>query len=119
MEKHINVVAALNIGLSLLRVIIAAVVFVILHFVGDFVDEHEVEVILSIVANVMIVVVLAMCIPGIIAGIGLFKKKEWARVLTLIVSVLNLVDIPLGTAVGAYSIWAMVQTDSVELFKNS
>jgi len=117
MEKHINVVAALNIGLSLLRIIVVGVVFVILHFVGDFVDEHEAEVVLSIVANIMIFVVLVLSLPGIIAGIALFKRKEWGRILTLIVSVLNLVDIPLGTAVGAYSIWAMVQTETVELFK--
>jgi hypothetical protein len=117
MEKHINVIAALNIGLSLLRIIVVGVVFAILHFVGDFVDEKEAELILSIVANIMIVVVLVLSLPGLIAGIALFKRKEWGRILTLIVSVLNLVDIPLGTAVGAYSIWALVQTETVEIFK--
>lgn len=118
MEKHINVVAALNIGLSLLRIVVVGVIFVIMHFVGDFVDEPEAELVLSVVANIMIIVVLVLSLPGIIAGIALFKRKEWGRILTLIVSVLNLVDIPLGTAVGAYSIWAMVQTETVELFKN-
>ncbi|HRX12744.1 MAG TPA: hypothetical protein P5210_13880, partial [Draconibacterium sp.] len=58
-----------------------------------------------------------LSIPGIIAGIGLLKRKEWARILTLILSVLSLVNFPIGTAIGAYSIWAMVQPEVIELFK--
>jgi phage shock protein PspC (stress-responsive transcriptional regulator) len=60
---------------------------------------------------------VVLSIPGIIAGIGLFKRKEWARILTLIISVLDLVNFPFGTAVGVYSIWALVQPEVVEEFK--
>lgn len=119
MEKHVNVVAALQIGFSILGVIIAAIIFAILQYVGDFVDDQEAEVVLSIVANVFIVIFIMLSLPGIIAGIGLFKKKEWARILTLIISVLDLINFPIGTAVGVYSIWALSQTETVELFKNA
>ncbi|HPF51425.1 MAG TPA: hypothetical protein PK335_07605 [Draconibacterium sp.] len=119
MEKHVNVIAALQIGLSILRLIIVAIVFVILHFVGDFADDPDAEFVLSIIANIVMVVSLVLSLPGILAGIGLFKRKEWARILTLIISVLELVNIPLGTAVGVYSIWALSQNETVELFKAS
>ncbi|MEN8116232.1 MAG: hypothetical protein ABFS16_04605 [Bacteroidota bacterium] len=119
MEKHVNVVAALQIGFSILGLFIAGLIFTLFQLIGDFVDDHEAELVLSIIANVMMVVVTVISIPGIIAGIGLFKRKEWARILTLILSVLDLVNFPLGTAVGVYSIWALVQTETVELFKNS
>lgn len=119
MEKHINVVAALQIGFSILGLIIGIVIFVLFHFIGDFVDDHDANIVLSIVANVVMIMVTVLSIPGIIAGLGLFKRKEWARILTLIISVLNLLSFPIGTAVGVYSIWALVQTENVELFKNS
>lgn len=119
MEKHVNVVAALQIGFSILGIIIAAFIFAILQYIGDFVDDQEAEVVLTIVANVIIVIFVLLALPGIIAGIGLFKKKEWARILTLILSVLDLVNFPIGTAVGVYSIWALSQTETVELFKNA
>ena len=90
MEKHINVVAALQIGYSILGIIIGILVFTILHFVGDIVDDHEAEFILSLVAKIITIFVVVISLPGIIAGIGLFKRKEWARILTLIISVLNL-----------------------------
>lgn len=117
MERHVNIVAALQIGFSIFGLIIAGVVFTVMHLVGDFVDDHEAETVLSIVANVILVFIAVLSIPGIIAGIGLFKRKEWARILTLIISVLDLFNIPLGTAIGVYSIWTLVQPETVELFK--
>jgi hypothetical protein len=117
MEKHINVVAALQIGFSILGIIIGGVLFALFFFLGDLVEDAQAEVVFSIIAKVIMVVILILSIPGIIAGIGLLKRKEWARILTLILSVLDLVNFPLGTAVGAYSIWALVQPEVVEQFK--
>ena len=117
MEKHINVVAALHIGFSILGVFIGGLIFVLLHFVGDITNDTDAETVLSIIANVLIVFLFVVSLPGIVAGIGLFKRKEWARILTLILSVIDLVNFPLGTAVGAYSIWALVQPEVVEHFK--
>jgi O-antigen/teichoic acid export membrane protein len=119
MERHINVVAALQIGLAIFGLFIAGLIFTFFHLLGDFVDDNEAQLVLGIVANVIMVVSVIFSLPGILAGYGLFKRKEWARVLTLILSVINLMSFPLGTAVGIYSIWALVQTDVVEEFKNS
>ncbi len=117
MEKHINIVAALHIGFSILGLIIGGVIFTILFFIGDFVGEAEAEVVIKIIAEIVMAVIIILSIPGIIAGIGLLKRKEWARILTLIISVLGLINFPIGTAVGAYSIWALVQPEVIEQFK--
>ncbi len=117
MERHINVVAALQIGYSILGLLIGTVVFILFYFIGDFVDEQEAKIVLPIIANVIITIVVILSIPGIIAGIGLFKRKEWARILTLVISVIHLLSFPLGTAVGVYSIWALVQPENVEAFR--
>ena len=117
MEKHINIVASLRIGFSILGILIGVLFFTVLYFIGDLVDDEEAELVLTIIANVLIVMIIILSVPGIIAGIGLFKRKEWARILTLILSVLDLVNIPIGTAIGVYSIWALVQQETVELFK--
>ena len=118
MEKHINIVAALQIGFSILGLFIGILIFSVLHFALDFVDDRDAEMILPIVANALMILFLVLSVPGIIAGIGLFKRKEWARILTLILSVLDLFNVPLGTAVGVYSIWALVQPEVVEEFKS-
>ena len=117
MERHINVVAALQIGYSILGLIIASALFAFFHLIGDIADDKDAELVLGIIANVLMVATTILSIPGIIAGIGLFKRKEWARILTLIVSVLNLLSFPIGTGLGIYSIWALVQPENVEAFK--
>ena len=119
MERHINVVAALHIALSVLGLIIGIIVFAVLNVTGGFVQEAEAQKILAIIANVLVILITTLSIPGLVAGIGLLKRKEWARILTLIISVLDLFNFPLGTAVGVYSIWALVQPEVVEEFKIS
>ncbi|MDD2381275.1 MAG: hypothetical protein WCY58_11010 [Mariniphaga sp.] len=117
MEKHINVVAALHIGMSILGILLGFFLCVMLIFVGDFSNDQQAQFVLSILAKVLIVFILLVSIPGIIAGIGLFRRKEWARVLTLVISVIDLIHFPVGTAVGVYSVWALVQPEIVAQFK--
>ena len=119
MEKHINVVAALHIGFSIFGIIIAVIIYSVLNLAGDFVNDDEANFILSIVANAVATFFIIMSVPGIIGGIGLFKRKEWARILVLILSVLDLFNFPVGTAVGVYSIWALVQPEIVAEFKKT
>jgi O-antigen/teichoic acid export membrane protein len=119
MERHVNTIATLQIVFSSIGLAIAILFFTFFNLIGSFVDDHEAEFVLKIIANVIMVLVTVISIPGILAGIGLFKRKEWARILTLIISVLNLFSFPFGTALGVYSIWALVQPETVELFKTS
>ena len=116
MEKHINIVAALQIGFSILGLIIGGILFTLFVLLGNFIDEPDAQMVFGIIAKVVMVVLIIFSIPGIIAGVGLMKRKEWARILTLILSVLSLVNFPFGTAVGVYSIWALVQPEVVEQF---
>lgn len=57
-------------------------------------------------------IVLAKGALGVIGGIGLLSREPWARVVTLIVGFISLIDIPFGTAVGAYSIWVLLSSGS-------
>ena len=117
MEKHINVVAALQIGLSVFGIVTGIIILIVLSLVGGFVDDKDASFIIQLVGGIVSFFMFLLSVPGIIAGIGLLGKKEWARILTLVLSVMNLMNIPIGTAVGAYSIWALVQEETVALFK--
>jgi hypothetical protein len=116
MEKHINVVAALQIGLSIFCLLIVLLIFTVLNLISGFINEPEGSMILSIIANVIAIVFTIISIPGIIAGLGLYKRKEWARLLTLVLSVIEIFNFPFGTAIGIYSIWALIQPETVAEF---
>lgn len=110
MEKHIKLVGILNIvysSLTLLGGIVLIVIAAVFNRLIDFlirigsIQWHEIpHEILSIVP--MILIVAALCIivvsaVGIIGAIGVLKRKEWGRIVLLVVSFFNLLRIPLGT----------------------
>lgn len=64
-------------------------------------------VILQILAYAAIGITLVTTLPGLIGGIGVLKKRPWARILLLIVSVFDLFAFPIGTAIGIYTLWAL------------
>jgi hypothetical protein len=43
-----------------------------------------------------------------IAGIALLKGSQTGRVFTIVFSVLGLLNFPIGTVVGVYSLWALL-----------
>jgi hypothetical protein len=58
-------------------------------------------------------------VPDIIAGIGLLKRKSWARILALIIACIDLIMIPIGTIIGAYCIWVLVHDGTMKLFEGA
>jgi len=118
MQKHITAVAALHIGFGILGIVVGLVLFALLSGVGMFIQDYEAQFILWIVGVSLGAFLIIVSIPGVIAGIGLLKYKNWARILTLIISAIDLLNIPFGTALGIYSIWALVQEDTIQIFND-
>lgn len=116
MEQHVSAVGALTIGLSVFGIIVGLFLFILLAGIGAMVDEEEAGIVLVAVGSFLAIFLCILAIPGIIGGVGLFKRKEWARILVLILSALHLINFPIGTAIGAYSIWVLVQKETILLF---
>ena len=47
----------------------------------------------------------------VIAGIGLLRYREWARVLTLVLAAFMLIGFPFGTAIGIYAFWVLLSSE--------
>lgn len=90
-----------------------------MKLVGGIIDNANGSMIISTIAAIISVFLILISLPGLIAGMGLFKRKEWARILTMILSVIELFSFPFGTAIGIYSLWALNQPESISEFKNT
>ena len=62
--------------------------------------------------TVLGIFVLAKAAAGVFAGWGLLNREPWARVLTLVVGFLALLHPPLGTALGVYTLWVLLPSES-------
>jgi hypothetical protein len=118
MEQHIMLAGALRIGAGALGIMIAIIVFVAVAGGGLISGDREAIAITSMVGSIIAAVLIIFSIPDIIAGIGLLKRRPWARILTLILSCIDLIEIPFGTALGAYSLWVLLNDETAEIFKN-
>jgi hypothetical protein len=59
---------------------------------------------------------LLLSIPSIVCGWGLLKMRRWARLVGIILAVLTVFRFPLGTVVGVYALWVLLQRDTEALF---
>ena len=116
MEKHVTFVGALRIGLGTLGILAAMIVFAAVVGGGLISGDREAIRITAIVGPVVAFFLVLLSVPGIIGGIGLLKWKSWARFLVLILAVLDLFNIPIGTALGIYTIWVLMRDETVQLF---
>ena len=116
MEKHVTVVAAIHIGFGALGILIALAVLVAVVGAGIISGDPEAKAITSFVGPTISFFIVLISVPYIIGGIGLLRRRSWARILVLIVSILDLIDIPIGTIAGVYSIWVLVKDETLQLF---
>jgi hypothetical protein len=117
MEKHVTLVAALQIGFGILGVFIGFIAVVVLVGSGLLSDDPEAMTILAAVAIFSGMFFFILSIPSIIGGVGLLKYRPWARMLVLIISCLDLINIPIGTAIAIYSFWVLLNDETTELFR--
>jgi hypothetical protein len=123
MQDHVKVLAVLHIVLGALGVLIGLGVFAVMGGVVGLVqldgddDADQVVPLLGAVGGFVLILMLALSVPGIIAGIGLLSYQPWARILTIVLSILDLLHIPLGTVLGVYGLWVLFKPESAQLFE--
>ena len=61
--------------------------------------------------------ILAKAAVGFIAGWGLLQHEEWARVLALVIGFLALLSVQIGTALGIYTLWVLLPSQSEQEYK--
>lgn len=116
MEKHITVLGILYIVFGGLGLLAAAIVFTLFAGGSFFIDDESASPILAAVGTAIALFLALTSIPGIVGGMGVLKRQEWARILVLILGFLNLINIPFGTALGIYTIWVLMNNEIIAIF---
>lgn len=119
MRQHVSFVGALHIGFGLLGVAGALAIFFGFQFLFQLVEDEPIaQDVLSFIGNSIGLILLFISTLGVIGGIGLFSYRPWARILVMIVSALNCLNVPVGTAKGIYSLWVLMQPETIDLFED-
>jgi len=117
MQKHVTVVAILQIVFGSLVLVAALAIGFAFGLVENIANDPTATKVLGIIGVPLAVMFIIFGGAMLAGGIGLLSCRKWARILTLIMGALGLLNIPIGTLKGVYIIWVLVQTETVTLFE--
>ena len=115
-NTHVMVLAWINIGFSALVLFMGIMGMFVLAGIGILSQEAEALRVLTFLGTGAAVFFGVMALPGFAAGYGLLKRRAWGRILGMIVGVLNLFNVPVGTAVGVYTLWVLTHEQAADYF---
>ncbi len=123
METHVNVLGSLQIALGTMGMFGALVLILVFggaaSAVGVSASPDDARVALPIigVTGMALVAFLAVSsLPSIIVGIGLIRRRPWARIGGIVISILSLMMMPFGTIVGVYGLLVLFSKQTEPLF---
>ncbi len=122
-RDHIRLVGILWMAYSALHVVAGVGAIVIAHtiFGGSIHIPHgpppEITVWLRPLISIIGWLILAKAAAGFFAGWGLLQREEWARIFALVMGFVALLDVPLGTALGIYTLWVLLPSQSDDEYK--
>jgi hypothetical protein len=123
MTGHVRALAVLQIVYASLGLVLGLVVFMLFGGIATIVglsappsDSIVAVPILTVIGGIASSILIVLSLPRLVAGIGLLKYQNWARILTLVVSAVGLFDVPVGLVLGIYGLWVLTHRDTTPLF---
>jgi len=111
LERHVHILGVLWLVISVLRALPGLALLGIGHlgffrfgfpFSFPFHGGFWAPVLGSVGA-----ILTVTAVAGIAAGWGLLDRRPWARTLTIVLGIIKLIEFPLGTALGIYTLWVL------------
>lgn len=116
METHVKLLGIFYTVLGALGLLGSGILFIILVGAGLISGDGEALFVTTLVGTILGFLITMVSLPGVICGMGLIQRKSWARVMVLVLGVVNLAYFPLGTALGIYTLWVLIHHDVEPVF---
>ncbi len=129
MDKHVRILGILTVAGGIIGVLVAIAIF---YFGGGrdgllgitYEEKIAGSVSLStmpiagLFAYCLSIYLIVMAAPMVATGIGLFMMQVWARWAGIAVHGVNMLNAPLGTALGLYALWVLMSEETEPLFED-
>jgi hypothetical protein len=112
MREHLKVLGWLYAASGAVVLLVAVVLGTLFGVAGVAAGGAEGGALIGGIGLAFAVFIAALGIPSLICGWGLLNYKPWARVLGIILSALQLANFPIGTAIGGYGLWVLLNDEA-------
>src|SRR6266849_4142591 len=123
---NVKILGILHIVYGILGILAGIIIMLIFGGLAGVVSvaAHSADALIAVpilggIGAFIFILLLALSLPGIVAGFGLIEFRPWARMLTIILSALELMSVPIGTALGIYGLWGLLSPGAEQLFRQS
>ena len=112
MQKHVRIISIIMIVSGILYLLAALLLGVVgLMAVKNQAQSGDIAVMPSMVTGVVLLLPLGLIgVLHILTGRAFRAGTNWARIALWILAIINLGNVPVGTAIGAYAMWILVKT---------
>jgi hypothetical protein len=116
-QGHVRLLALFWLAFSAFNTVGAIVLYIVANTIfahaSEFGAPEGAGAFLRPLLSVIAILLLAKAALGFIAGWGLLQAEGWARILALVLGFISLfTNIPFGTALGIYTMWVLLSSDS-------
>ncbi|NOQ46024.1 MAG: hypothetical protein GQ559_05045 [Desulfobulbaceae bacterium] len=112
MQKHVRIISIIMIVSGILYLLAALLLGVVgLMAVKNQAQTGDISVMPAMVTGVVFLLPLGLIgVLHIFTGRAFRAGTNWARIALWILAIINLGNVPVGTAIGAYAMWVLVTT---------
>ena len=112
-ETHLTVLGILWIAYGVLHIFSAFGLYVARYvaFEGSWTPPGA-PFFVGVLLHVIVIFLVVTGVVGLAAGVGLMRAELWARPLIIALGIISLINAPFGTALGIYTLWALLGSSS-------
>ncbi len=125
MRDQIRLIGILNVVLGSIGALIGVVIFLAFGGLASAVgfgasgDSGIAPAsLLAVIGFVVAGFIIVLSLPMIIGGWGLMTFKPWSRILMIVVSAINLIHVPFGTALGIFGLIVLLNEQSRQILES-
>ena len=125
MQTHVKVLGVVYMAVGACMLILALFLFLtmgsVAGIVGATAEPQDAAIaipVLGLAGTALAAMLGSLSLPSLITGYGLLNFKPWARIVGIVLSAVSLINIPIGTIVGAYGLWVLLNKETERLFDN-
>ncbi len=123
MDTHVKVLGVLEIAMSSFALLAALVLILVfggaMGYIGANADLDANAFalpLIGIAGTALVGFLVLLSVPGFVVGVGLLKRRPWARIGGIVLSIVGMMAVPFGTALGIYGLWVLLSSETERLF---
>lgn len=115
-HQHVTILGWLYIVTNAILLPIGLCGFLLLIGIGAISGDPTAFGVLGIIGTIAALFFGVLALPGLLAGYGLLKQQRWGQILAIVVGFLSLFNLPVGTALGIYTLFVLLQDAANDYF---